>query len=248
MKTTTRLSYICSLATLMTIPLALGSSTEAGAALSLPAAAASQPQASDNKLVYADFEMVKEKRPFSNRGGYVQLISYAERPTLQSRFKGLEGSNPPAPELVRLRQDDPNRAIAFDFEMQALNAWAGVGVEVHGQEDKDGKPVPDDVSAYKFLSMQIYVTGVSWLRVEFVSKGQGMDMSSGYPKMEFKVSPGFNTYRIPLDKLTQPSYAEVKVKPKDLLKKLTAVNLSVYCEQCTTTKGTLVVDNMTFQN
>ena len=246
MKTTRRLFYLCWLATFTSLagtpvvsPGGVAPSNSSGGPIAI--------QATD-QLVYADFENVKDKRAFSNRGGYVQIIQYSERPTLPCRFKGLEGSNPPAPELARLRPDDPNRAIAFDYELQALNAWAGVGVQVQGKEDKDGKPVSDDVSSYKYLTMQIYVTGVQWLRIEFISKGQGMDMQSGYPQMNFPVKPGFNTYRIPLEKLSQPGYAEVKVKVKDLLKKLTAVNLSVYCDQCTTTKGTLVVDNMIFQN
>src|SRR5215216_764736 len=77
-----------------------------------------------DKLVYADFESVKENRPVSSRGGSVQLFSYQERPTVVSRYKGQEGSNPPAPEFVRLKKDDPNRAIAFDYELQAPNQWA----------------------------------------------------------------------------------------------------------------------------
>src|SRR5215216_839744 len=43
-----------------------------------------------DKLVYADFQVVKENRPTSNRGGLVQLFSYQERPTVPSHFKGLE--------------------------------------------------------------------------------------------------------------------------------------------------------------
>jgi len=60
----------------------------------------------------------------------VQLVSYQESPSSPSRFKGLEGSNPPAPELVRLKKGDPNRAIAFDYELTTPNQYAGVGVEV----------------------------------------------------------------------------------------------------------------------
>ena len=200
------------------------------------------------QLVYADFETVKDNRPWSNRGGLVQLTANQASPTLRSHFKGLEGANPPAPELVRLKKDDPNRAVAFDFEMQALNDWADVSLEVHGQPDKDGKPVPDDVSGYQFLTMQIYVTGLTSLRVEFISKGNGIEMSAGYPQMFFKVISGFNTYRIPLKGVAQPSWAETKVNPKDVLKKLTMVRLCAYCNQCTTMKGTVVVDNMIFQS
>ena len=202
-----------------------------------------------NQLVYADFETVKDNRVWSNRGGLVQLVASAERPTLPSHFKGVEGANPPAPELVRLKKDDPNRAIAFDFELQGLNQWADASVEVHGQPDKDGKAVADDVSDYQFLTMQIYVQGITSLRVEFVSKGHGIEMVSGYPQMFLKLSPGFNTYRIPLKGVAQPSWAETKVKTKDVLKLLTMVRVCAYCGgPCVNTKGTVVLDNMIFQN
>jgi hypothetical protein len=200
-------------------------------------------QAGGDSLVYADFENAQDKRPVSSRGGYVQLISYEE--TTKSHYKGLEGSN--APEVVRLKPDDPNHAIAFDYELYSPNQYAGVGVEVHGEPDKDGKPVADDLSAYKTLSMQVYATGVSSLRVEIISRGQGINMTSGFPQMAFKIKPGFNTYKIPLSSLNQPRWAETKVGPKDVLKKLTAVSLTAFCEQCTPVRGTVVVDNLVFQ-
>ncbi len=200
-----------------------------------------------DKLVYADFEAPKEKRPVSSRGGLVQLFGYQERPTMPSRFIGLEAANPPAPSFARLNKDDPNVAIAFDYELQATNAYAGAGVQVHGQAEKDGKPAPDDVSGYKFLTFQLYVTGVSSITVEFISRGQGIEMSNGYPQMVFKVSPGFNTYRVPLKSISQPSWAETKANPKDVLKKLTSINLVASCNQCVTTKGTIVIDNLIFQ-
>ena len=201
-----------------------------------------------DKLVYADFETTSQaNRPVSSRGGRVQLFGYEERATLKSRWKGLEASEPPAPELVRLSKEDASRAIAFEFELQALNQYAGVGVQIHGQEEKSGKPVADDVSGFKDLMLQLYVTGVSNITVEFISQGQGIQMSGGYPQMVFKVSPGFNTYRVQLSNVKQPSWAETKVNPKDVLKKLTSLNVTASCNQCTMTKGTVVVDNVVFQ-
>jgi hypothetical protein len=145
--------------------------------LTSSSATASSGQAgNDDSFVYADFETSQNNRPVSNRGGLVQLISYQE--TTPSRYKGLEGASPAAPELVRLKQDDPNRAITFEYQLFSPNQYAGVGVEVHGQADKDGKPVADDVSAYKYLSMQIYATGVPSLRVELISHGQGLNHSA----------------------------------------------------------------------
>jgi hypothetical protein len=202
-------------------------------------------QAGGEQFVYADFETAQEKRPVSKRGGHVQLVSYQE--TTPSRFKGLADMNPPSPELVRLKPDDPNHAIAFDYELYSPNQYAGVGVEVSGQPSKDGKPVADDLSAYKFLSMQVYATGVQSLRVEIMSRGQGINLTSGFPQMNFRVKSGFNTYRIPVGSLKQPSWASEKVGAQDVLKKLTAVSLTAFCEKCTPVRGTVVVDNITFE-
>ncbi|HYY98201.1 MAG TPA: hypothetical protein VE642_06395, partial [Pyrinomonadaceae bacterium] len=202
-------------------------------------------QAGGDSLVYADFENVQDKRPLSNRGGAVQLISYQE--STPSKFKGLANSSPPAPEVVRLKPDDPNHSIAFDYELYSPNQYAGVGVEVHGQADKDGKPVADDVSAYKYLSMQIYATGVQALRVELISRGQGISLSGGFPQATFKIKPGFNTYRLPLGSMSQPQWVQERVGTKDVLKKLTSISLTAYCEQCAPVHGTVVVDNIAFQ-
>ncbi|HKX33344.1 MAG TPA: hypothetical protein VJ302_37045 [Blastocatellia bacterium] len=200
------------------------------------------------QLIYADFETAKDNRPVTNREGLVQLFSYQERATLPSRFKGQGGTNPPAPEIVRLSKDNPNKAVTFEYELQGTNEYAGVGLDVQGQPVRDGKPAPDDVSGYKFLTLQLYVTGVSSMRVEFISKGNGIEMPGGYPQLTFKVTPGLNTYRVPLNSLTQPSWAEVKVKPKEVLKRLTAIDIVAGCNQCAPTKGAVVVDNLIFQN
>jgi hypothetical protein len=216
-------------------------------ALSALCSSHAAPQEND-KLVYADFETVQDNRPVSSRGGRVQLFGYQESAASPSRFKGAKSGDANAPELVRLSKDNPNRAIAFDYELFPPNQYAGVTVEVHGLPDKDGKPVADDVSGYKFMTLQLYVTGAESVTVEFISKGQGISIPSGSPQMSFKVSKGFNTYKVPLSSLGQPSYVETRVKPKDLLKKLTQVNVSVACNQCPPTAGTVVVDNLVFQN
>jgi hypothetical protein len=174
------------------------------ALVALPPGAAQE----SGKLVFADFETVKDGRAASNAGGLVQIISYQERPTLESRFKGAAGTN--APELVRLSKDDPNRAAAFDYELQAPNQYAGVGLEVGAKGGEDGKPAALDVSGYKDLLLQLYVTGVEIVRVEFVSRGQGMNLSSGYPQSAFKVKPGLNTYKVSLKSIAQPSWADRK--------------------------------------
>jgi len=202
-------------------------------------------QGGDAAFVYADFETMQDNRPVSKRGGWVQLTSYEE--TTKSKFKGLANVTPAAPELVRIKPDDPNKAAAFDYELYSPNQYAGVGLEVHGQPDKDGKPVADDLSAYKNLSMQVYATGIPSLRVEIISRGQGIALTGGFPQMAFQIKPGFNTYKIPLGSLKQPSWVDTKVGVKDVLKKLTAVSLTAFCESCTPMHGTIVVDNITFE-
>ena len=195
--------------------------------------------------MYADFESVQDNRPVSSRGGHVQLISYQE--STPSKVKGLANASPPAPELVRLKQDDPNKAAAFDYEMYPPNQYAGVGIQIQGQPEKNGKPVADDLSAYKYLTMQIYATGVPRLRVEILSRGQGINMMSGFPQSSFKLNKGLNTYKIPLKELAQPSWADNKVSTKDVLKKLTGISLVAFCENCAPTQGTVVVDNIRFE-
>ncbi len=211
----------------------------------LAAAVAQTPPPAGDKFVYADFEAMQDGRPVSTRGGFVQLTSYQE--STPSRMKGLANSNPPAPELVRLKPDDPNRAAAFDYELYSPNQYAGVGIQIAGQADKDGKPVADDLSAYKYLSMQIYATGVPSLRLEISSRGQGINLASGFPQTTFKIKPGFNTYKIALNTLAQPQWVDTRVSPKDVLKKLTSVSLTAYCERCTPANGVVVVDNIIFQ-
>ncbi|HEY9283113.1 MAG TPA: hypothetical protein VIP46_06630 [Pyrinomonadaceae bacterium] len=203
------------------------------------------PQAEGERFVYADFESAEGKRAVSRRGGLVQLTSYQE--TTPSRFKGLADANPAAPELVRLKPDDPNHAAAFDYELYSPNQYAGVALEVQGQPAKDGKPAPDDLSAYKHVSMQIYATGVPSLRLELISRGQGINLPGGFPQATFKIKPGFNTYRIALSSLKQPQWAAERVGAGDVLKRLTAVSLTAYCERCAPVKGTVVVDNIVFE-
>ena len=216
-------------------------------ALAAPLPGGAAPQEA-GRLVYADFEGAKEGRPVSSRGGLVQIVSYQENAANPARFKGLAGAEPAAPELVRLRKDDPNRAAAFDYEMTAPNQYAGVGVEVHGLPARDGKPAADDVSGYKNASLQIYATGVTSLRFEVLSRGQGVGPTNGYPQTTFKVTPGFNTYKIPLKSLLQPQWAQPRVSTKDVLKNLTAVSVTAFCNACMTARGTVIVDNIVFEN
>ena len=211
-------------------------------------ATSSQPAADSKTLLYADFEKLENNRPVSARGGLIQMYSYEESAVHKSTFKGLDGADPPAPELVRVKKDDPNHAMKFDFSLRAPNQWAGVTVEIHGRPDADGKFVPDDVSGFKNLSLQVYATGIEILRLEAISKGAGKDMGTVYPLMTFKVRPGLNTYQVPLKAFTQPAWANVRVDPKEIFKALTSINLTAFCDQCELNKqGMVIVDNMAFE-
>jgi hypothetical protein len=215
-------------------------------ALALLAAAASVRAQSDGSLVYADFETVRDNRPVSARGGRIQITSYQESDVRKSTFKGIEGLSPPAPQWVRIKEGDPNHMIKIDYGLQAPNQFAGVSIEIQGQPEQDGKLVADDVSGYKELGLQIYVTGVSSLRVEAISHGQGIEFQAGYPQKTFRVQPGLNTYKIPIDSLVQPTWVETRGDPKAILKKLTSISITAFCDQCTPVQGMLIVDNVVF--
>ncbi len=210
--------------------------------------AGGQAEEGAKSLVYADFERVDNGRPVSSRGGQIQMFGYEESGVHKSTFKGLAAADPPAPELVRVKKDDPNHAMKFEFSLRAPNQWAGVTVEVHGQPDADGKFVTDDVSAFKTLSLQVYATGIQILRLEAISKASGKDQGTVYPQMTFKVRPGFNTYQVPLKGFTQPAYASTRSDPKDIFKALTSINLTAFCDQCELNQeGMVIVDNMVFE-
>lgn len=200
--------------------------------------------AQDDKLVYADFEKAENGRPVSNNGGLVQM--YTAQESTPVKYKGLANASPGAPELIVLKDAPNNHLASFEYNLLGPNQWANVTLEVMGRPMKDGKPVADDVSGYKQLALQLYATGVDSLRVEFVSHGQGINITSGFPQLPIRLKPGLNTYVIPLKGVTQPSWAE-KVDTKEVLKKLTAISISAYCNQCTPASGMVLVDNLVFQ-
>jgi hypothetical protein len=201
-----------------------------------------------DKLVYADFEKVENGRPVSSRGGLIQLYAYEEDHTHKSTFKGVEGLDPPGPELVHIKAGDPNHLAKFEFSLLAPNQWAGVAMEIHGLPDADSKAQTDDVSGYKYLSLEVYATGIRILRLETRSNESGKDTRSVFPFMTFEVKPGLTTYRVPLSGFTQPSYADIRVDPKDVFRRLTSIALTAFCDQCEQNKqGIIVVDNVAFE-
>jgi hypothetical protein len=200
------------------------------------------PPASDaTKLVYADFEKVENGKPVSARGGSINIYAYEEQGTQKATFSG--------PELVHVKKDDPNHALKFDFALFAPTNYTGVTLEIHGQPDAEGKLVPDDVSEYKYLTLDCYAKGIEIIRLEVISKGRGKDMAFGYPQYAFKVQPGLTTYRTPLNKFTQPEWIkDERVDPKDILRFLTSVNVGAFCDQCVLPKqGMVILDNIAFE-
>ena len=201
-------------------------------------------QEGGDKFVYADFEKAENGRAVSNNGGLVQI--YTAQESIPVKFKGLASANPGAPELIVLKDAPQNHLASFEYNLLGPNQWANVTLEVQGRPMKDGKPVADDVSGYKQMALQLYATGVDSLRVEFVSHGQGININAGFPQLPIRLKSGLNTYVIPLKNLSQPSWAE-KVDSKEVLKKLTAISVSAYCNQCTPQQGMVLVDNIVFQ-
>lgn len=208
---------------------------------------ASKPAESDvSKFIYADFQSLQNGRPVSKHGGMMRLNYYSKNPANPPQFRGLENANPPAPALVPVTADDT--AAAFEYELRIPNEWAGVQIEVFGRPEKDGKLVPDDLSGFKFITLQIFTEGPEFIRVELISRGQGIDLESGYPSSRFRVSRGFITYQLKLDSFTQSDWARPLDLKRDVLKKLTSLTIGVHCEKkCTLEKGTVVVDNIAFE-
>lgn len=198
-------------------------------------------------LVYADFENSTDGRPVSSRGGLVTLGGYQENPSRTSVFKGHEADNN-IPKLVRTSKQDQNRAAAFDYELVIPNQWAGVTLRIDGGRGESGALPTDDVSGYKVLSIQAYATGTSYMRVEVMSQGAGINYHSGYPMTSFKLREGFNIYKVPLSSFSQPSWvSDTRIDPKEVLKHLTSVTVAVYCDDCRPTSGMVIIDNVVFE-
>src|SRR5258705_1780360 len=156
--------------------------------LTPPAFAQEAAGPSGDKYVYANFEKTENGRVVSNGGGLIQVFTGQESTPVQ--FKGLANMSPGAPEIVRLKDNDQNHMAAFEYSLTGPNQWANVTLEVQGRPNKNGKPVADDMSGYKNLSLQLYATGVDYLRVEFISHGQGINLDSGFPQLIIKMKPG----------------------------------------------------------
>lgn len=202
-------------------------------------------EADGSKLIYADFQELQNGRPVSKRGGMTRLNRWAENSANPPDFRGMDKADPPAPAPARVTAEDI--AAAFDYELRIPNEWAGVNMEVFGQPAKDGKLAVDDVSAYKFITLRLFAKGPQHIRLELISRGHGANLESGYPTVNFRVSPGFNTYKLKLDSFSQPQWAMPLDLKSDVLRKLTSITIGVFCDKCKMEKGTVVVDNIAFE-
>ncbi|HEV7396202.1 MAG TPA: hypothetical protein VGN86_06795 [Pyrinomonadaceae bacterium] len=206
---------------------------------------ASQAQSDGSKFVYADFQNLENGRPVSKRGGMTRLNRYSQNPGNPPQFRGLENADPPAPAAARVTADDT--AAAFDYELRIPNEWEGVNMEVFGEPEKDGKLTPDDVSGFKYITLRAFAKGAQYIRLELITRGHGANLESGYPTASFRVTPGFNTYKLKLDSFNQPQWATPLDLKNDVLKKLTSITIGVFCDKCTIEKGTVVIDNIAFE-
>jgi hypothetical protein len=213
--------------------------------VALASASSFAQEPSGDKFVYADFERIENGRVVSNNGGFIQVFGGQESTPV--RFTGQANTSPTAPELVRSKDNDKNHLARFDYSMSNPNQWANVTLEIQGHPTNNGKQVADDVSGYKNLSVQMFTDKAEYLRVEFISHDQGINLQFGFPQLVIKIKPGLNTYLIPLKGLQQPSWVEQRVDSKEVMKKLTAVSISAFCNDCTPQHGMVVVDNLIFQ-
>jgi hypothetical protein len=157
----------------------------------------------------------------------------------------MVNTDPPAPALARVTDED--RAAAFDYEMRIPNEWEGVSLEVFGQPEKDGKLVADDVSEYKYSTFRLFAKGPRMIRLEVITRGHGANLDGGYPMANIRVQEGFNTYKLKLDSFNQPEWASRLDLKRDVLMKLTSVQIGVTCDKCVIENGTVVIDNIAFE-
>jgi hypothetical protein len=196
------------------------------------------------RFVYADFEQLKDGRPVSTRGGLVLLIGFQQNPANAVSFTNSDKPWPQSPMVAPAAQNH-SQFVAFNFTIPAPNQWAGVSLEIRGMPDKDGKQVAEDLSAYGYLSVQAIAQGTTSMKAELISKDNGVNLADGEQfGFVFKLSPGFNTYRLKLKDFYQPTWVENRKSLKDVLKYLTAVH---FVTQEIPSKGQVVIDNVVFE-
>jgi hypothetical protein len=202
-----------------------------------------KPKDSGSRFVYADFEQLKDGRPVSTRGGAVSLFGYQENPANTVSFTNSD--KPDHVPMVAPPAQNHSQLVVFNFRIPAPNQWGGVTLEIRGMPDKDGKQVAEDLSAYSYLSVQAIAQGTNSLKAELITKDNGVKIGDGQDfGYVFKLSPGFNTYRMKLKDFSQPPWVDTRKDIKDVLKNLTAVHFVV---QEVPSNGQVVIDNVAFE-
>jgi hypothetical protein len=198
-------------------------------------------QENGSKFTYADFEKLDGNKPVSTRGGTVLMSGNEEVNTVT--YTNSTKQWPRLPFIVQATKNN-TQAVGFDFSIPAPNAWASVTLEVHGMPDKDGKQVAEDLSAYNYVTVQIFAKGIESMRCELISRDNGLKLDASHG-MSFRLAAGFTTYRLPVKEFVQPSWSNSpKISAKEVLKKLTSVNFSVTKIPST---GQVVLDNIGFE-
>jgi hypothetical protein len=127
----------------------------------------------------------------------------------------------------------------------APNQYAGVSLEIRGLPDKDGKQVGEDLSAYGYITVQVFAQGITTMKAELISKDNGVNIADGEQfGFPFHLTPGFNTYKLKLKDFHQDKWVENRKSLTDVLKHLTAVH---FVAQEIPSKGRVVIDNVAFE-
>ena len=210
------------------------------------AAGATPAQDVSQLLVYADFEKVEGNRPVSARGGAVTLTGYQQNGAKPTRYSNADQSYPQSPLVLAAADQFVSQRVAFDFQISTPNEWAGVNLTVRGLPDAAGRAAAEDLSLYSSIRFKVSVAGARSLKVELISKDNGINVADGtYPQTAFTVKDAnYSVYRIPLRRFAQPPWARERTSLKDVLKKLTAVQFTV---QDVPSKGRIVLDNIVFE-
>ncbi len=213
-------------------------------AVSSPAQDNDKPKDQGSRFVYADFEQLKEGLPVSTRGGAVMLIGYQQNPANAVTFTNSDKPWPHTPMVAKAAQNS-SQFVAFDFMIPAPNQYAGVSLEIRGLPDKDGKQVAEDLSAYNYITVQVFAQGITTMRAELITKDNGVNIADGEQfGFPFRLTNGFNTYKLKLKDFHQEKWVENRKSLADVLKHLTAVH---FVAQEIPSKGRIVIDNVVFE-
>ena len=150
-------------------------------------------------------------------------------------------------------QEPLSQRIGFEFEITKPNEWANAYMKVIGLKDKGrlddwAKTLivkAEDLSTYQFLSIEIGAAGITQVKIELQSEGNGIDVQWAHPVKNLEVNTQLKPYKIPLSEFKQPDgNIPKRIATPDLLKKLTSVQIGV---SQVPAKGFIVVDNIAFE-